>query len=176
MTEQHVTIRMDREAYTNWERDILAATSSPPSDAESAGAFLIRGHILRDHNEIEAAIASYAVFLHWEPANESALKSIVSAHEARGDYACAMEYVIKAWHASWKASTSPSTSRRFSREWRRIFFAMYRTQRNCERCFLLALHQNEAEPDHWCDPRAPMNASSESDAVLALPVAAQFRR
>ena len=90
---------MDQPAYTTSELELLALTSGTPSDAQSAMAFLMRGHILRDHNEIELAIESYDLVLQLQPDNEAAFESIVSAHEARGDYPSAMECIIKAWHA-----------------------------------------------------------------------------
>jgi len=90
---------MPTPAYTTRELELLSATCVPPSDAASAGMFLIRGHILRDHNEIELAIEIYEMVLRWEPDNEAAFESIVSAHESRGDYERAMDYIIKAWDA-----------------------------------------------------------------------------
>jgi hypothetical protein len=33
-----------------------------------------------------------------------------------------------------------------------------------------------AQPDHWSEPRAAMNGCSECEAVMALPVVAQFSR
>jgi hypothetical protein len=38
------------------------------------------------------------------------------------------------------------------------------------------LTNTEAQQNHWSEPRAAMNAQTEFEALLALPVVAQFWR